>query len=85
MGLFSRIDRHADLMNRMATTVHADLDLAVMRADLSAQELRNAIFTCIGCEGGCDCESWLDAHAGGADDTPSYCRNREMLLRLQHA
>ena len=85
MGLFTKIDQHADLMNRMAKTVHADLDLAVIRADLSAQELRNAIFSCVGCEGTGACESWLEAHADGADDTPAYCRNREMLLRLQRA
>ncbi|MCW1932587.1 DUF6455 family protein [Pararhodobacter zhoushanensis] len=83
MGLFSKIDQHADLMNRMATTVHADLDEAIIRADLSAQELRNAIFTCIGCTGVCDCESWLEAHADGADETPAYCRNGALLQRLQ--
>ncbi len=83
MGLFSKLDRHAGLMNRMADTVGANLGDALARGDLSAIELRNAVVRCTGCEGAGDCGQWLDDHGAGAADTPSYCRNHEMLDRLK--
>ena len=83
MGFLKKLDHHADLMNRMGETLHANLDAALSHETLSAQELRNAILACVGCEGGDDCLDWLATHPNGAEDTPGYCRNREMLLRLR--
>jgi hypothetical protein len=83
MGLFDRIDRHADLVNRMADTVHADLADALQRETLTALDLRNAVMNCVGCEKPQDCEHWLAEHASGASTTPDYCRNRALMQRLQ--
>jgi len=85
MGLFAKLDRHADLMNRMAETLHTDLSGALARESLSAQELRNAIMACVGCEGGSQCPDWLHKHPQGADDAPAYCRNRAVFHRLKEA
>jgi len=83
MGLFSKLDRHSGLMHRMADTVGADLATALARGELSAPELRNAVIACTGCEGGAECGQWLDDHGAGAADTPSYCRNHDLLDRLR--
>jgi hypothetical protein len=83
MGLFSKLDRHADLMHRMADTVGVDLGDAVARGTLSPEELRGAVFSCMACEGGAECGDWLDNHPAGSAETPCYCRNQQMLGRLQ--
>lgn len=85
MGFLTKMDRHSGLIGSMAETVHADLTEALQHGRITAQDLRNAVLSCMGCEGAGDCEHWLDEHAAGADDTPAYCRNREMMLRLQSA
>ncbi len=83
MGLLDKLDRHSGLMNRMAETVHADLTDAMSHDKLNAYELRNAVLACMGCENPTDCEHWLQDHKAGAEDTPDYCRNRDMMLRLR--
>ena len=83
MGLFKTLDRHADLVNRMSDAVHADLADALIHDRMSAHELRNAVLNCTGCEAADACEHWLEDHKAGAADTPGYCRNRDMLLRVR--
>jgi len=82
MGYFDRIDRHTDLLKRMAETVHADIGDALERGALRGDEIRSAVFTCMGCTGAAECPSWMDAHETGSDSAPSYCRNRSLLARL---
>ncbi|WP_323037305.1 DUF6455 family protein [Pararhodobacter sp.] len=83
MGLFDKLDRHGDLMHRMAATVNSDVAEAIQRGRISGSDIRNAVFACVGCEGGAQCPDWLDAHPDGAEDTPDYCRNRDMLNRIK--
>ncbi len=83
MDIFRKLDRHADLVNRMASTVAADLDEALMRGKLGGQELRDAVMRCMGCEGGPECPDWLADHQEGAADTPEYCRNRDLFAALK--
>lgn len=85
MGLFSKLDRHAELMQRMSDTVGVDLGEAVMRGTLSPQGLRGAVVSCMACEGGSKCGDWLDNHPAGSDTTPCYCRNQDLLGRLKEA
>lgn len=82
MRFLTRIDAHADLMHRMADAVQADLTDALVKGRLSAPELRNAVMACTGCEGSDECRTWLEVHQDGAADTPSWCRNRDLLMRL---
>ena len=79
---FSRIDKHADLMGRMAETVGADLAEATQRGDLTPEEYRSAVLSCTSCKGAGECQGWLDAHAEGAGGTPDYCRNKALLEAL---
>ncbi|WP_417588239.1 DUF6455 family protein [Pararhodobacter oceanensis] len=83
MGLLTRLNHHTDLITRMASTVNADFTIAMVDRRMSGQELRNAVFACVGCEGGARCPDWLEAHSAGAEDTPAYCRNRDLLQRLR--
>ena len=83
MGLLKKLDKHTGLIGTMAETVHADLTQALQTGRLTGQDLRNAVLSCLGCEGAGECEHWLADHRAGAEDTPAYCRNREMMLRLR--
>jgi len=83
MNIFAKLDRHADLVNRMATTVGADLGEAMMRGQIGGTALRSAVLRCVGCEGGAECPDWLAAHQGGASDTPDYCRNRDLFAAIK--
>lgn len=82
MGLFSKIDRHSALANRMADTVGADLVKASSTGAAPETALRSAIFSCMKCDQTEACKSWLNAHTDGAEQTPDYCRNKALLDRL---
>ena len=82
MSLFARLDRHADLVHRMADTVGVDLAEQAMRGALPEQDIRGAVLSCMSCSKADDCGHWLDAHADGADAPPSYCRNTSMFDAL---
>ena len=81
LGL-SRIDKHADLMGRMADTVGADLAEAMQRGDLTPEEYRSAVLSCTSCREAGSCQGWLEDHADGAAETPDYCRNKSLLDAL---
>lgn len=86
MKLMDKLDRHADLMQRMADTVGADLGQAMQDGRLSAEGLRSAVLRCTSCDSVGACEHWLEAQeAGTIDAAPGYCRNADLLERLQHA
>ncbi|MBN8290511.1 hypothetical protein JI664_00900 [Rhodobacter sp. NTK016B] len=85
MGFFKKLDTHSDLIASMAETVHADLTDALVYGRVTGQEIRNAVMSCMGCEGSGDCQNWMDAHNHDADTPPAYCRNRAMLERAKEA
>jgi hypothetical protein len=85
MKLFDKIDRHADLVSRMADTVGADLADAAMTGLVQPGEMRSAVMRCTACDEVEACEHWLADHADGAAATPDYCRNKAVLDRLAKA
>lgn len=82
MFSLSRIDRHAELMNRMADTVGADFTRAIVTGAMSGEMYRQAILSCTNCSHPEECQGWLEAHPEGAERPPAYCRNGSMLERL---
>lgn len=76
-------DRHTKLVDRMAATQGVDIDEVVQRGDLPNADLRDAVYTCVGCSDVNPCEHWLDGHGKGAADTPSYCRNADLFKELK--
>ncbi|MFN4102220.1 MAG: DUF6455 family protein [Pararhodobacter sp.] len=85
MGFIEKLDHHTGLIGTMAETVHADLGKALETGRLSGPDLRSAVLSCMRCEGAGECEGWLAEHKDGAADTPAYCRNGDMMRRLQRA
>jgi hypothetical protein len=82
MGLFDKLDRHADLVTRMADTVGADLGEAAIRGQIRPEEMRSAVIRCTACDSVEDCQHWLADHADGAEAAPGYCRNKSVLDRI---
>ena len=82
MSIFTKLDRHADLVNRMAETVGVDLVEQAMRGAVPDQEMRSAVLRCMSCDKVDACGSWMDAHSTGADAAPSYCRNKPVFDAL---
>ncbi len=81
MRFFTRIDRHARLVGRMAGTLGIDLTQAAMAGEMPPEALRSAVLRCTGCERAGACESWLAVHDSAAE-TPAYCRNKSLFDRL---
>ena len=82
MGFLKRLDERADLMNRMAETVGANLGDAVIDGRLDATGVRSALVACARCNAAEECVHWMDEHADGAAHPPGYCRNSALLDRL---
>jgi hypothetical protein len=82
MGLLSTLDRHTDLINRMAETLQVDLGDALINGRLPPEGLRAAVLSCTACEGAGECPGWLDSHAEAASHAPGYCRNADLFERL---
>ena len=83
MGFLKKLDKHSGLIGSMAETVQVDLSEALASGRISGQELRNAVVSCMGCEGAGDCAGWLEAHQDGAEAAPAYCRNGALMDRLR--
>jgi hypothetical protein len=73
--------RHADLMDRMATTVGVDLEEAALRGNLSVDEIGDAVLACTGCAAPEACDVWMSENRQAAQP-PGYCRNAGLLTRL---
>ncbi len=80
MGFFDRIDRHAELFQRMARTSGTDIGDALLDGRLNAHELPGALLRCTACTSVEECRHWLETHESG--EPPAYCRNRDLLARL---
>lgn len=78
-----KLDRHADLVGRMAETLNADLGDALVAGRLRGPELRTAVLRCAGCTKGAACADWLNRNASGAGHAPGYCRNGALFDRLR--
>ncbi|QGX99177.1 hypothetical protein EI983_13235 [Roseovarius faecimaris] len=75
--------KHADLVDRMANTLGVDLEEVMMEGRMTMDQLGDAVLSCTGCSCPGDCETWLAARQGSADEAPDYCRNADMLVRLR--
>ncbi|MDP2085369.1 MAG: DUF6455 family protein [Gemmobacter sp.] len=64
---------HVRLMTRMSRTTASDLD------HLSDGEWAAALTRCCGCSNPGSCEDWLEDHADGAAQPPSFCANKDLM------
>ncbi|MER9673529.1 DUF6455 family protein [Mesorhizobium sp. M0208] len=74
------VDARAALMGRMMQKLGVDRQLKVV-ADHAAVTDR-AVNRCRSCGHQDECSTWLDQHEQ-ANDPPDYCRNRDLIARLQ--
>ncbi|MCY6380903.1 DUF6455 family protein [Hoeflea prorocentri] len=81
-NFISRIDRHADLFNKMTEKLGVREDLADMNN--VGPVSRRAALRCLSCANADDCENWLDKRTE-PEEAPSYCRNRGLFARLKAA
>jgi len=76
------VDARTALMGRMMQKLGVDKQLKSV-PDHAAVTNR-AVDRCRSCGHQDVCSTWLDAHQQ-ADVPPDYCRNRDLIARLQHA
>ncbi|ADV15434.1 hypothetical protein EN962_24620 [Mesorhizobium sp. M7A.F.Ca.CA.001.09.2.1] len=75
------VDARVALMGRMMRKLGVDRQLKVV-ADHAAVTDR-AVNRCRSCGHQDECSTWLDQNEQ-ADAPPDYCRNRDLIARLQH-
>lgn len=80
MGLFTRLDKHMDLMGGMADRLGVDLD-QTLQSEAMVGSYRSAVLRCASCKEAGACQQWQAAHAK-AHVTPSYCRNSQWFSAL---
>lgn len=76
------MDRHSQLVGRMSDTLGADLGAALAEGQLTGEQYRAAVMRCSSCLHESACGAWLKDHAAGAEATPAYCRNSDLMHRL---
>jgi len=76
------VDARTALMDRMMRTLGVDRKLKLV-ADHVAVTNR-AVNRCRSCGHQDECSVWLNERQQ-ANDPPDYCRNRDLIARLQHA
>ena len=78
------LKRHAELVDRMASSLGLDLEQAMMEARLTVDALGDMVLACTGCPRPETCEHWLAQHRNAiTETTPAYCRNSETLALLK--
>ncbi len=73
---------HAGLVDQMATQLGVDLQEAAIAGAVALDEISDAVLRCTGCANPGHCETLL-AQSATAGDAPEFCRNRDLLRRLQ--
>ena len=75
------LKRHADLVDRMATSQGVDLEREIIEGHLTPGALDDAVLACKDCTAPGACAHWLDSHEAG-ETAPDYCRNAALLSEL---
>jgi hypothetical protein len=84
MGLLDKIDRRAEVMNRMADTLDVDFAAVMAAQPEVVREYRQAVLRCVACSHEGECTAWMASH-DHADQAPDYCRNKDLLEGLAKA
>ncbi|PIV78551.1 MAG: hypothetical protein COW54_08845 [Rhodobacteraceae bacterium CG17_big_fil_post_rev_8_21_14_2_50_63_15] len=78
------LKRHAELVDRMASSLGVDLEQKIMEAQMQFAALGDMVLACTGCANPEVCEHWLAQHRSEAAETaPDYCRNADIFARLK--
>ena len=77
------IQRHAGLVDKMASALGLDLEEMMMMGQLDLGALGDAVLACTGCSNTEGCAHWLTMQNGMANQTPGMCRNADMFSELK--
>ncbi|TIU29548.1 MAG: hypothetical protein E5W27_03425 [Mesorhizobium sp.] len=75
------VDARTALMGRMMQKLGVDRQLKVVHDHVAVTN--RAVDRCRSCGHQDECATWLDEHEN-AVSPPDYCRNRDLIARLQH-
>ena len=78
-----KLDRHAELFDRMSKAVGANFAAAIEDGRYGPEAYRSAVLRCAGCTEAGACEGWHRLHPDGAEHPPGYCRNSALLDALK--
>ncbi len=75
--------RHADLIDRMATTLGLDLEEVMLAGQLRIDTLGDAVLACTGCSNADGCDRWMEMQTGAVQTPPEICRNADLFASLK--
>ncbi|MFY0309781.1 DUF6455 family protein [Leisingera sp. D0M16] len=73
------LKKHAELFDRMASTVGLDLEEEAVAGTLRFDEIAEAVLRCTRCGGVGACRKWLADGLRPGAEAPDFCRNRDLL------
>lgn len=79
----AKLKRHAEILDTMADTLGIDLQEAAICGAFPMGDISDAVLRCADCPNPGHCVQWLENHPDGAQVTPEYCRNQEVLQGLR--
>ncbi|MBU2963737.1 hypothetical protein KO516_23485 [Citreicella sp. C3M06] len=79
------LERHAKLVDHMASALGVDLEEQILRGKLNLDAIEDAVLSCTNCTQPGACESWLAARTDVAPEAPHYCRNLTLFEALRDA
>ena len=79
----NKYDEHAQLVEKMAETLGVDLTEEMMAGNWTPEDMQATVSRCLGCTDPAHCKGWLDENTAGADETPGYCRNKDLLEAMR--
>ncbi|MEX5727542.1 hypothetical protein Ga0609869_000895 [Rhodovulum iodosum] len=79
----SKFDEHADLVQKMAEALGIDLTEAMMAGNWTPEDMQATVKRCLGCTDPAHCKGWLTDNAAGSEETPGYCRNKDLLEAMR--
>lgn len=82
MSTMERFQSHERLMTRLADANGVDFDLKLQTGEVTPDFYNDAVLKCTGCSDPDGCRRHLQE---GRSGIPSFCRNRDDLLRLSEA
>ncbi|MBN2906380.1 MAG: hypothetical protein JXJ18_06720 [Rhodobacteraceae bacterium] len=78
-----RYDEHAELVEKMAEALGVDLAEETMAGRWTPEEMQATVSRCLGCTDPAHCKGWLEENKAGVEETPGYCRNKDLLEAMR--
>lgn len=77
------LEKHGQLVDRMASALGLDLETEHLRGTFPSEERDAAVLACTACDRSEGCEKWLMDFDVPQEGTPGFCRNRARFSALK--